>query len=87
MSQGPEGGGGSFRVQSLMMTLWIYIYIVVQRGPGNRLNRSNRSFLLAIVEIITEIVGKQERRKMVFSFLDCGPILSEGPPGGGREGC
>lgn len=36
-----------------------------------------------IVEIIIEIVGKQERRSCFFTFLDCGPILSEGPPGGG----
>ncbi|EMF11754.1 uncharacterized protein SEPMUDRAFT_149650 [Sphaerulina musiva SO2202] len=46
-----------------MMTL--DIYIVVQRGPGNRLNRS---FLLVIVEIITEIVGKQERRSCFLLF-------------------
>lgn len=89
MSQGPEGGGGSFRVQSLMMTLEMYIntYNVVQRGPGNRLNRPKLCFLLVIVEIIIEIVGKQERRSCFFTFLDYGPILSEGPPGGGREGC
>lgn len=28
-------------------------------------------------------MGKQERRSCFFTFLDCGPILSEGPPGGG----
>lgn len=27
-------------------------------------------------------MGKQERRRF-FTFSDCGPILSEGPPGGG----
>lgn len=89
MSQGPERGGGSFRVQSLMMTLEMYIntYIVVQRGPGNRLDRSKVCFLLVIVEIIREIVGKQERRScFFFYFFGLWPILSEGPPGG-REGC
>lgn len=79
--RGRKGEGGRF-VCKVWWWLWIYIYIysVIQRGPGNRLNRS---FLLVIVEIIIEIVGKQERRSCFFTFSDCGPILSEGPPGGG----
>lgn len=80
MSQGPEGGGGSFRVQSLMMTLEMYIntYIVVQRGPGNRLNRS---FLLVIVEIIRDC-GQARKEKLIFSFLDCGLFWVRGLPEG-----
>lgn len=68
--RGRKGGGGSFRMQSLMMTLEIYIntYIVVQRGPGHRLKRSKLCFLLVIVEIIIEIVGKQERRSCFLLF-------------------
>lgn len=72
-------------MQSLMMTL--DIYIVVQRGPGNRLNRPKLCFLLVIVEIIRDCGQAGKEKLFFFTFLDCGPILSEGPPGGGREGC
>lgn len=67
MSQGPEGGGGSFRVQSLMMSK--YIYIVVQRGPDNKLNRS---FLLVIVEILRDCGQAGKEKLFFFTFLDCG---------------
>lgn len=64
-------GGGSFRVQSLMMTLDMYIYIVVQRGPGNRLNRS---FLLVIVEIIRDC-GQAGKEKLFFYFFGLWPYF------------
>lgn len=86
MSQGPEGGRGVVScAKSDDDSGYVYIYIVVQRGPGNRLNRPKLCFLLVIVEIIRGS-GQAGKEKLFFTFLDCGPILSEGPPGG-REGC
>lgn len=69
--RGRKGGGGSFRVQSLMMTLEMYIdtYIVVQRGPGNRLNRPKLCFLLVIVEIIRDCGQAGKEKLFVFLFF------------------
>lgn len=38
-----------------------------------------------IVEIIRDCGQAGKEKLFFFYFLDCGPILSEGPPGGGRD--
>lgn len=54
---------------------YIYIYIiVVQRGPGNRLNRPKLCFLFVIVEIIRDC-GQAGKEKLFFYFFGLWPYF------------
>lgn len=77
MSQGPERGRGVVSCaksddDSGNVYIYIDIYIVVQRGPGNRLNRS---FLLVIVEIIRDC-GQAGKEKLFFYFSGLWPYFA-----------
>lgn len=65
MSQGPERWRGVVscaKSDDDCLDAYINTYIVVQRGPGNRLNRSKLCFLLVVVEIIRDCgqAGKEK---------------------------
>lgn len=82
--RGRKGEGGRF-VCKVWWWLWIYISSSREVQETGSTAPSSAFYLWSLR--LLEIVGKQERRSCFFTFLDYGPILSEGPPGGGREGC
>lgn len=76
MSQGPERWRGVVSYAKSDDDSWICkdIYIVLQRGPGNRLNRSKLCFLLVIVEVIRDC-GQAGKEKLFFYFFGLWPYF------------
>lgn len=88
MSQGPEGGGGSFRMQSLMMTLWIYKYIY-RRPWRSRRQAQPPQALLSTCDRWDHYrdCGQAGKEKLFFYFFGLRPYFEWGASRRGREGC
>lgn len=88
MSQGPEGGGGSFRVQSLMMTLWMYKYIY-RRPERSRKQAQPLQALLSTCDCWDHYrdCGQAGKEKVGFFFIFWIMALFwvRGLQGGGRD--
>lgn len=80
-----RGGGGSFRVQSLMMTLWIYIY---RRPWRSRKQAQPLQALLSTCDRWDRYrdCGQAGKEKLFFYFFGLWPYFEWGASRRGGEG-